>query len=427
MAIVLLSTTGAGAVEVDNKAVTSSLTYGVATRTNASVQAELQLVPEIDLTLTKRTALLASARIRLDAFDKLAPGKPNYDAFSAVSKPLALGNTGSAELRDFFFEVRSDNGRTRLGKQQIVWGRLDGIKVLDLINPQSFREFIIEDFASSRIGLWSAYFDYSLGNWRTELAVIADGTGHEIPGNGAWFELTAPRFRFGALQGQASPAVTTINPGITFDDTAIGLRLSRQLGTLDFSVVAYSGNDPEPLGRAVTVNGTPVVERFYERRDAFGFSFDLGLGPAVLRAEYAYQPQRMFNTRFHDQLTTTTLDQRRGAIGVDLDGPLGLFINLQYLVDTVSDAPSDLVRPASDRVATLFLRRSFAYDALAVEVRCYHSFTDKDRLASIGIRYDLNDSSALKLTAQHFAGTAAGLFGQFEGRGRITLSLNHVF
>lgn len=427
IAAATMATTLPAVAEIDSLIVASSLTYGYADDTSASMQGELEVEPAIEVTLTQRASLIASALIRLDEHDELEPGRYSYNTYSGASRPVNLGDAGSAQVRDFYLELRSKKGLTRLGKQQIVWGRLDGIKVLDLINPQDFREFVIDDFGDSRIGLWSAYFDYSFGKWRAELAVIPDGTGHAIPESGAWYELTAARFRFGASPDQGSLPVSTVVPGLSLDNTAVGLRLSRQLEVIEFSAVAYSGENPEPLGRIASMRGEALVERFYERREVLGFSFDLGLGSAVLRAEYAYQPNRIFNARPNDQLTTLALDQHRGAIGLDVEGPLGVFINIQYLVDTVADAPTNLVRPAVDRLGTLYLRRTFAYDALALEARWYFSFTDEDQLASISIEYELNNSTALKLAGQYFDGPSNGLFGQFENRDRVTVSLIHVF
>lgn len=415
------------AAEVESASLETDLSYGYSRVTSATMQGLIELVPSLDLALPENSTLITSARLRIDAKDELEPGRPDLDTFAPGSRPLQLGDSGTAELRDFYFEFRSENGLVRLGKQQIVWGRLDGIKVLDLVNPQDFREFILDDFADSRIPLWSAYFDYNIGNWRAELALIPDGTGHMIPGAGAWFELTAPRFRYGAAPGQPGLPVITEQPGHSIDETAAGLRLSRQFKNMELALVAYSGNDPEPLGRLVAQDGAPAVERFYERRDAFGVSVDMGLGSTVLRAEYAYQPDRAFNTRSPGQLETVALDQHRGAIGLDIDGPLGVFINLQYLVDTISAAPPTLVRPDQDRLATLYLRRSFAYDSIVLAARWYHSFTDEDHLAAISIEYAINDDTSIELAAQAFSGIDEGLFGQFADSDRIILSLRHTF
>ncbi len=415
------------AAEVDSASLETDLSYGYSQAASATMQGMVELVPSLDLALGDGVSMRVSARLRVDAKEELEPGRPNLDTFAPGSRPLELGTAGTAELRDFYVERRAAGGLMRFGRQQIVWGRLDGIKVLDLVNPQDFREFILDDFGDSRIPLWSAYFDYNVGSWRAELALIPDGTGHAIPVEGAWFELTAPRFRFGATPDQPGLPILTEQPGHGLGDAAAGLRLSRQFDNLELALVAYTGNDPEPLGRLVSAAGEPVVERFHERRDAFGASVDLGLGSAVLRAEYAYQPERTFNTRSPGRLGTVALDQHRGAIGLDLDGPLELFINVQYLVDTISAAPAGLVRPASDRVATLYVRRSFAYDSIVLAARWYHSFTDEDDLGAISIEYALRDDTTIELAAQAFSGIREGLFGQFTDRDRITLSLRHTF
>lgn len=422
----MIMTRSTPAAEIEDMSLASGLSYGYGLDTHSTMQAILTLSPSLELAWTPRVALVASARIWLDAEQDIAPGTPAFDTYTQASRPLALGDSGNAQLRDVYLEVRSDNGLLRLGKQQIVWGRLDGIKVLDVVDPQDFREFITEDFSVSRISLWSAYFDYNLGNWRTEISVVPDSTGHAIPGSGAWFELTAPRFRYGAQPGQSLP-LETIEPEMTLEQTAVGLRLSRHFGAMDLSAMAYSGMDPEPLGRFALRDGDPVVERFYERRDVYGISFDIGLGAFVLRGEYAYQPDRIFNTRPNDELRTIALDEHRGAIGVDLDGPLGIFVNVQYLLDTIPDAPADLVRPETDRIGTLYLRKTFAYDTLSLEARWYYSFTDKDRMVSLGVDYALGENTSLVLAAQYFDGTPDGIFGEFTGRDRIVLGLSSMF
>ncbi len=415
-------------VELDASALRSVISYGYGDG-GSLVQGQVELDPSMSLSFGPDLLLVASARLRLDAHESLEPGRVPRENYSRGSRPLELGNSGSLELRDLYLEFRSDRGLARFGKQQIVWGRLDGIKVLDVINPQDFREFIIDDFADSRTSLWSAYFDYSLGDWRGELAIVPDATGHTIPRQGAWFELTAPRFRFGAPLGTSGGGteLTTVQPGMGLSDTAVGLRLSRPFAAAEVSAVAYSGMDPEPLGRLVAGPGGPIVERFYERREVLGLSFDLGLGASVLRAEYAYQPDRALNLRSPAGLEVTELNQHRAALGLDLEGPLGTFINLQYVVDSIPNAPATLVRPQTDRIGTVFVRRTFAYDALSLEARWYRSFTDNDDLLSLGAEYAVNDSMSIELAAQSFSGTASGLFGQFSERDRVMLSLTYTF
>ncbi len=405
----------------------ADLAYGYGNTTSESMQLQLRLMPELNIDLSDSTRLVSSFRVRIDPTDRLEPGEAPRDAYAPLSRPLALGDTGLAEIRDLYIETDVGKSLLRLGKQQIVWGRLDGIKVLDVLNPQDFREFILEDFGESRIGLWSAYLDAPIGAWRAELAVIPDGTGHVIPNQGAWFELRAPRFRFGAGPEQPGLPLTTESRAHDFDSTAAGLRLSRSIGRVDLSLVGYSGIDPEPLGRIGSDGTGAVVERYFERRQLAGFSAETGIGNAVVRVEYAFQPDRAFNLRTPSSLTAVELDQHRAAIGLDFSLPGSVFVNAQFLLDTVRDAPTTLVRPDTDRLSTLYLRKSFGYDKVSLEARWYHSFTDKDDMFSAAISVLVGENSRVRLQADGFTGTTAGLFGQFESSDRVVLAIEHVF
>lgn len=417
----------ATAAEVREVSLLSRMSWGTSTATNESIAAELTLRPAIDIRLDDSTELIASARLRVDAKERLEPGRTPVGSYSVLSKPLTLGTAGSLELRDLYIERRLSNGVFRLGKQQVVWGRLDGIKVLDVVNPQEFREFILEDFDRSRIGLWSAYLDVSLGSWRTELVAVPDSTTHVLPDPGAWFELTAPRFRFGSTATGANRTAVVDQPGILPETTAAGLRLSRTLGRFDVSLVAHTGLDFEPLGRITTIAGEPALEQFHARRTTFGVSAESGLGNLVFRTEVAVMPGRRFNARDNDELTVERLDQYRAAIGLDYRAPFDVFVNLQYLLDTIDQAPASLVRPETDRIATLYLQRRFGLDRFEVEFRWYHAFEDRDDVRSIGVIWRPADNTSLHIEADRFSGSSEGLFGQFDARDRVMLRLEHLF
>lgn len=413
--------------ELDRASMRTELSYGYGSDSASSMQGTLEMFPELSFDLRSRTRAMLSARIRLDSEDLLEPGRPSLDSYANWSRPIELGNAGTAELRDLYLEWQGERGLFRLGKQQIAWGRLDGLKILDVVNPQEFREFILDDLGDSRIGQWSAYLDYPLGAWRAELALVPDTTSHSIPDAGAWFELTAPRFRLGAPpDAEDLPPVVGAydhDPG----DGAAGLRLSRYLGRIDLSLVAYSGRDHEPLARIAEAGGQPAVARYTERRNLFGLSAETGFGRFVVRGEYAYQPDRFFNTRDEAGPGVARLEQHRAAVGVDIDGPLGFFVNVQFLVDVVRSAPTSLLRPERDEIATLFLRRSFAHDRVAMELRWYHSPGEGDDALAFAIDYDVGADTVLRLAAETFHGSPRGLFGQFERRDRIVLGLQHTF
>ncbi len=402
------------------------LSFGVGTRDLEVMQTQIEIEPRWDFSFSERGSAVASFRVRLDVEDELEPGAPDFDNYSPMSKPLELGSDGTIELRDLYYEHRLDSGLLRLGKQQIVWGRLDGIKILDVLNPQTFREFILDDLANSRIGLWSAYLDLTLGSWRAEFTAIPDITSHDIPEPGAWFELRAPRFRFGAPVDSAGLPSYTERDADVFDDMAFGARLSRYFGSVDLSALAYTGRDHEPLGRVVLDDGAPAVEQYYRRRDVLGLSAESSFGPVAWRAELSYQPGRTFNVRDRRGLSEVELDQTTLGIGADVQLPLDFFANVQMVWDRIENSPQT-IRPDEDHLVTLFLRRNFAYDTLRTEFRWYHSLTDHDDTFVATARYEVSDTTSAYISSEWFHGDPAGLFGQFDGQERVYIGLTRYF
>lgn len=65
------------------------------------------------------------------------------------------------------FDVNFDNGNvlsTRLGKQQVIWGRTDLFRVLDVINPVDYsRNNIYDELEDIRIPMWILKTDYRMG------------------------------------------------------------------------------------------------------------------------------------------------------------------------------------------------------------------------------------------------------------------------
>ncbi len=66
-------------------------------------------------------------------------------------------------LRELYLDTRAVGWDFRLGKQQVVWGTADGIKLLDIINPTDYRELNQNVSEDSRIPVWminaEKYFD----------------------------------------------------------------------------------------------------------------------------------------------------------------------------------------------------------------------------------------------------------------------------
>jgi hypothetical protein len=84
---------------------------------------------------------------------KLGPSQRRSDNYSSINGPLYADKHGEISIREWYLDTEIASNYWRVGKQQVVWGQADGLKVLDVINPQSYREFILDDFDDARIPL----------------------------------------------------------------------------------------------------------------------------------------------------------------------------------------------------------------------------------------------------------------------------------
>lgn len=85
------------------------------------------------------------------------------------------------------FDLNFDSGNilsTRLGKQQVIWGRTDLFRVLDVINPVDFsRNNIYDELEDIRIPMWILKTDYRMGPTRVSEGLVFDDLNFQVVWN----------------------------------------------------------------------------------------------------------------------------------------------------------------------------------------------------------------------------------------------------
>jgi len=103
-----------------------------------------------------------SARIYLDGTLEDIAGDSTYHVeLQAFHDGKAVSNFVNSEsytqrdpLREAYIDTSYDDWLIRAGKQQVVWGTADGMKLLDNINPTDFTEMAQNQMEDSRIPVW---------------------------------------------------------------------------------------------------------------------------------------------------------------------------------------------------------------------------------------------------------------------------------
>ena len=361
--------------------------------------------------------LRISARLRAQSAGVLDRSPPVTRHYDSASRPQAIGSHGVGEVRQLYLSCRVKRWQTTIGRQLQDWGKLDGFKILDAVNPQDFREYILDDFSESRIGTWGVGVRRDGPRWGWQFLWSPDRGTHDLADPGTAFELTAPRFTFDV--GSTLPnEVRRLSP----TRGLVAAMLERRSAQWDWRLMVLDGFDYEPvIGMR---SGNTVL--FYPRRRLVGGNIERTLGSLVLRAEAAYRIDREINPRRSTADQIDRIDQATIGVGLDYAAPWNIAVNAQLVHDTIRNAPADLVRPDRETLSTVNLRRSFRNETYDINAKWYHSHTDRDGLIQFAVSYRPGNAGTISLGIDSFYGASGGLFGQFSNHDRIYLTWEHA-
>lgn len=379
---------------------------------NGSTQKfETTFEPRWDVELSDSTRLTAIGRIRLDTEVELG--------FEGNNSHMDV------ELREFYFDTELAGAYWRLGKQQIVWGQADGLRVLDVVNPLDFREFILPDFEDQRIPLWTANVEIPLNqDWTAQLLWIPDQTYDRFPQQGESFALTSPLLIPRAPAGVPVTVRQTKKPGRLIKDSDAGMRFTAFLGGWDISLnYLYHYQDQPVLIQQGNADGV-VIAPHYERTHLLGGSFSNAFGDFTVRGELGLSSDRFFvANQFADPDGVIHSSEFSYVFGLDYQGWRDWFVSAQIFQSVLTDPAPGLVRDSVDTAATFLLRRDFFNDSLQAELLLIQSMNQADGVVQASLDYEWRSNIRLTLGADIFHGSQQGLFGQFDARDRISLGI----
>jgi hypothetical protein len=369
------------------------------------------VLPRIDLDLSDSASLTVIARGRFDAESALG-----FDGGSSHS---------DFELREFYLDAEWAGAYWRLGKQQIVWGQADGLRVLDVINPLELREFILPGFEDYRIPLWIVNAEIPLDkNWTAQFLLIPDQSYDEFANPNSSFQIRSPQFVPELQLGVPVTVERTNKPARTFMDADAGVRLSAFVGSWDLSLnYLYHYQDQPVLYQARDDSGISIAP-IYERTHLLGGSFSNVFGDTAIRGEVGYSSDRFFLT--NDSFDSDGIIQSGEfsyVLGLDYQGWRDWFVSAQVFQSIVSNDSAGLVRDKISTTGTFLVRRNFMNDSILAEILLIQTMSQDDGLLQVSLEYDWSTNFRFTVGSDIFFGSPKGVFGQFKENDRVSVGI----
>jgi len=328
-----------------------------------------------------------------------------------------------AQTKEAYLFREGDNTDIRIGWQQIVWGKTDGLRMLDIINPLDMREFILDDFLDSRIGLFAArlnYYPETDIEQEIELVIIPDARAAEAAPAGARWAFATPPPPAGVTLQQ----LTTEEP--EWGDVEAGLAWRANITGWDLSLNYFYGWKDSPNAFRRIDAGVMTLQLKHLRMHTVGGSFSNAFGPWVLRGELASNLREGINasgSTFADTVQRkTTLNS---ALALEWN-KYNWSISPQLFIRHIVDWDNSLMEAEDSGFITLRVATDFMHEKLKPELLILTDWKEDGWLARPKVSYEYSDQFVYRLGADLFGGSD-GFLGQFAANDRLYVELEYTF
>lgn len=314
------------------------------------------------------------------AYYDLAYDLFNYETIAArlernSEEPLAFvenlaqeKDSPVAQIRELYFDIAYDKLDLRIGKQYVIWGVLEGVRIVDEVNPMDFRELILPDLIDYRISLWTLKLDYYADAGDVQILWIPDLQFHEPAPPGSEWELLQE------VPGTRKPE------GWKLENSEFGIKFDTYLASTELSFsYFYTWDDFPVIFRTVKIgasaNEGPVFFPSYTRISMYGMTAVRPVGEYILKGELAYVEDKFFgrsniadanNDGFVDTNGEAQKDHIRWGIGVDFLA-FGWDVAVGAMQWIILDYEPNLIQDRADTSFNVFVRREFPQYALTVQ------------------------------------------------------------
>jgi hypothetical protein len=395
------------------------------------------------LTLSGEIALPGGLRahgdgwLLYDPVARLTDDSPDFSQEPIDRWQIGGGRRVEVELRELYLDwdrqFQRSLLRLRVGKQQVVWGQSFGLRVLDIVNAQDFREFLLDDFNDARTPTFGVRADLTFGALELQAIAFPDFEPDVLPDleSEFAFEPSAP----GLLPALApflagTQALALVDDGSpheprdwTARSTGFGFRGATAARGIDLAFHYWDRPDARPFfsrrvepldlggGSSGLVNH---LERRHRRVRTLGFAFSAPLADFVLWGEGGFTLGRGYvSRRLGDADGFVLKNDLQYALGLDWTGGDPLFANLQLIQLTVLDHDGRVAVEPWRTYLSALLRAELLGATLIPQLFAIYGADRDEWLVRPSLEWKATDRVSLTLGADLFAGPRSGLFGQY--------------
>ena len=215
-----------------------------------------------------------------------------------INKDSEYSHTGEQIIREFHLDMELGNWFLKLGKQQVVWGKMEGrwMDFINNLNGKDGSQIRAAFYRELRIPMWMANATYTFGKSSLQFLWILDFEPEQspLPGSPWWSPLRPDPELDPLYRGPAD------EPGVSSKNQEWAMRYDTKLGRVTWSLGYMYGFSPTPTNFITQDGGQFYYDSRYTRRHFIGSSVDFGYTitgvPAIKRIPLVYRAEVVYKT-----------------------------------------------------------------------------------------------------------------------------------
>ncbi len=321
------------------------------------------------------------------------------------------------ELNEFQSELRlydayiegsiSEDVDFKVGRQVVVWGRSDTIRITDILNPLDNRRPAIVDIEDLRLPIAMAKVDWFVGNWRiTPIAILEQH-----------FSLNPP---FGsAFNPMPNPDLMEEN----YNDISYALSVGGEFSGWDINFYATRVRDDVGY-----VKVTPVPTLTHDKVNMLGTALNVLSGSWLLKAELAY-----FDGLKYTSTQNETFQRTDALVGVEYKGLADTLISYDISLRHMNHYDPRLlneINPLEKNTYQHAFRVSSDFMNATLQVNCLISLfgekLDAGGFQRAWVKYELSDGINMNMGVVDYIG-GSPLFDTVQDSDMIFADISYSF
>lgn len=357
-----------------------------------------------------------SARLELTAYSDAA----TLFVATDLAENHLLGEASGVSLHEGYVDLMSGQISLRAGRQIIIWGQADGIRITDNISPLDYSEYITRDFDEIRMGVDALNLKYD-----TEA--------------GTFQCIWIPFYRAGVQPADSSPwhidtgsdrkVRGAEEPDQGLENGEVAAKYALYLPGADLALSYFYTWGDYPAYRPETDgSGGWEYQAEYYRRHVFGADFSRPFGDFVFRAEAAWFHGDLIASAAEDTAPSKK-DRLKWLAGLDWYPGNNWTLSAQFARARILNpgTPGGLSERSRQDTATLNISKKLLREKLTLSAMVYLDPDVGDSLSRVSSEYRIMDDLSLFFGSDIFRGDREGSFGRYRDNTQVWTKIKYYF